>query len=81
MGSYFPEVRAYGTLNNSTEVTAYYLQNALTTPFHWRPFTQFKRDSSTIPYKCLQNLYQSVAIHLKYVLLVLLLRLLKYLTL
>ena len=29
--------------------------------------------------KCLQNLYQSVAIHLKYVLLVILLRLLKYL--
>ena len=84
MGSYFPEVRAFGILNMSTEVTRIYnLQKALTTPSTGDPLPNLdlvpKRDSSTIPYKCLQNRYKSVAIHLKYVLLVLLLRLPKYL--
>ena len=85
IGSYSPEVRTFGTLITSTkEFSLIIICKSLTQndplPRDFRPCTQ--RFDDHLPKNvdsihkqvrgCLQNLYQSVAIHLKYVLLVLL---------
>ena len=78
IGSYSPEVRTFGTLITSTKVfsldkTILYLEILDYVP---RDLTILYLDIVDSIHKqvrgCLQNLYQSVAIHLKYVLLVLL---------
>ena len=79
IGSYSPEVRTFGTLTTSTEVfsliiifdkTILYLEILDYVP---RDLTiLYLEIVDSIHRGCLQNLYQSVAIHLKYVLLVLL---------
>ena len=80
IGSYSPEVRTFGTLITSTKVFSLIIickslcqNNPL--PRDFRPCTQ--RVDNPLPRNCrlqvrgwLQNLCQSVAIHLKYVLLV-----------
>ena len=85
IGSYSPEVRTFGTLITSTKVfsliiickifdkTILYLEILDYVP---RDLTILYLEIVDSIHKqvkgCLQNLYQSVAIHLKYVLLVLL---------
>ena len=81
IGSYSPEVRTFGTLITSTKVfsfiiifdkTILYLEILDYVP---RDFTILYLEIVDSIHKqvrgCLQNLYQSVAIHLKYVLSVL----------
>ena len=85
IGSYSPEVRTFGTLITSTKVFSLIIickslwQNdplpsdfRLCTQRFYDPLPRNCRPIHTQVRGCLQNLYQSVAIHLKYVLLVLL---------
>ena len=82
IGSYSPEVRTFGTLITSTKVFSLIiickslLQNDPLPTYVIRDLMILYLDIVDSVHKqvsgCLQNLYQSVAIHLKYVLLVLL---------
>ena len=85
IGSYSPEVRTFGTLITSTEVISLIIICKVfdKTILYLKILDNVPRDLTILYLEivdsihkqvrgCLQNLYQSVAIHLKYVLLVLL---------
>ena len=84
IGSYSPEVRIFGTLITSTKVFSLMQAKVFDKTILYLEILDYVTRDLTILYLdivdsihkqvrgCLQNLYQSVAIHLKYVLLVLL---------